>query len=125
MRINIGGSAGFKIIIALPFSAPPTTSIPFAVVFVNSSILARVPGPADLEATEETISEYLTFFPNSSLTSKAVTGLNCEKILALGAAKGKSSFDNKFCVILFFGNLIAIVFLLSFTNFDILDLFFL
>ena len=61
LRISIGGSAGFKIIIAFPFSAPPTTSTPFAVVWVNSSMLALVPGPADFEATEETISEYLTF----------------------------------------------------------------
>ena len=43
-------------IIALPRSAPPTTSRALAVVSVNSSILARVPGPADFDETEATIS---------------------------------------------------------------------
>ena len=51
-----GGSAGFSTIMALPFSAPPTTSIAFDVVSVNSSILARVPGPALLLAMDATIS---------------------------------------------------------------------
>ena len=58
--INRGGSAGFKIIIALAFFAPPTFSSPNAVVFVNSSIFALVPGPADREETEATISAYRT-----------------------------------------------------------------
>ena len=52
----MGGSAGFSTMMALPRSAPPTTSMPRAVVSVNSSMLARVPGPALLEATEATIS---------------------------------------------------------------------
>lgn len=42
--------------IALAPPAPPTTSIAFAVVSVNSSMFARVPGPADFEAIEATIS---------------------------------------------------------------------
>ena len=42
--------------IALPRSAPPTRSMPRAVVRVNSSILARVPGPAERDAIEATIS---------------------------------------------------------------------
>jgi hypothetical protein len=46
--------------IALPRSAPPTTSMARAVVSVNSSMLARVPGPADFEAIEATISPYTT-----------------------------------------------------------------
>ena len=55
-RMIIGGSAGLRMMIALPLSAPPTVSMPRAVVSVNSSILARVPGPADLEAIDATIS---------------------------------------------------------------------
>ena len=45
---------------ALPRSAPPSTSIAFDVVSVNSSMLARVPGPAEREAIEATISPYST-----------------------------------------------------------------
>jgi len=56
----IGGSAGFKMIIAFPLSAPPTTSTAFEVVSVNSSIFARVPGPADLLEIVATISPYTT-----------------------------------------------------------------
>jgi hypothetical protein len=52
----IGGSAGLRMMIALPLVAPPTTSIARAVVRVNSSMLARVPGPAEREETEATIS---------------------------------------------------------------------
>ena len=36
---------------ALPLAAPPTTSMALEVVSVNSSMLARVPGPADFDAT--------------------------------------------------------------------------
>ncbi|CNK45242.1 Uncharacterised protein [Mycobacterium tuberculosis] len=42
--------------IALARFAPPTTCNAFAVVSVNSSMLARVPGPADFDAIEATIS---------------------------------------------------------------------
>jgi hypothetical protein len=52
----IGGSAGLRMMIALPWAAPPTFSMAPAVVRVNSSILARVPGPAEREETEATIS---------------------------------------------------------------------
>jgi hypothetical protein len=51
-----GGSAGLRMMIALPRCAPPTFSIAAVVVSVNSSMLARVPGPADLDAIEATIS---------------------------------------------------------------------
>ncbi len=51
-----GGSAGFSTMIALPRVAPPTTSSPREVVTVNSSMLARVPGPADFEEIDATIS---------------------------------------------------------------------
>jgi hypothetical protein len=42
--------------IALPRFAPPTFSMPCAVVRVNSSMFLRVPGPADFEETVATIS---------------------------------------------------------------------
>ena len=54
--ITKGGSAGLRMIMALPFLAPPTDSIAWVVVFVNSSIFALVPGPADFDAIEATIS---------------------------------------------------------------------
>src|ERR1700709_2140092 len=56
----IGGSAGLRMMIALPVSAPPIVSTPLAVVRVNSSMFWRVPGPAESEATEATISAYDT-----------------------------------------------------------------
>src|ERR1700694_2064025 len=59
-RMIIGGSAGFKMMIALPRRAPPIVSTPLLVVLLNSSILARVPGPALTEATDATISAYGT-----------------------------------------------------------------
>ena len=55
-RIISGGSAGLRMMIALPRLAPPTSTMAAEVVSVNSSMLARVPGPADLEAMEATIS---------------------------------------------------------------------
>ncbi len=42
--------------IALPRAAPPISSNPAAVARVNSSMLARVPGPAETLATAEIIS---------------------------------------------------------------------
>ena len=56
----MAGSAGLRMITALPRRAPPTDSIALAVVSVNSSMLARVPGPADFDAIEATISAYGT-----------------------------------------------------------------
>ena len=52
----IGGSTGFRTMIALPFGVPPSSRTARDVVWVNSSMLARVPGPADLDATDATIS---------------------------------------------------------------------
>ena len=46
--------------IALPLAAPPISSSARAVVRVNSSMFCRVPGPADRDATVETISAYGT-----------------------------------------------------------------
>ena len=51
-----GGSAGFRMMIALPRSAPPSTRTASDVVRVNSSMLLRVPGPADVDATVATTS---------------------------------------------------------------------
>ncbi len=55
-RMISGGSAGFRMMMALPFLAPPTFSTAPAVVRVNSSMFLRVPGPALLEDTVATIS---------------------------------------------------------------------
>ena len=55
-RMTSGGSAGLRMMIALPDLAPPITSTARAVVRVNSSMLLRVPGPAEAEATVATIS---------------------------------------------------------------------
>ena len=55
-RIISGGSAGLRMMIAFPRRAPPTSTMAADVVSVNSSMLARVPGPADLEAIDATIS---------------------------------------------------------------------
>src|SRR6202040_3979554 len=59
-RMIGGGTAGLRMIIALPRRAPPTDSMACDVVSVNSSMFARVPGPADLEAIDATISAYPT-----------------------------------------------------------------
>ena len=57
-RIISGGSAGFRTMIALPrVRAADDFDAPYAVVSVNSSMLARVPGPARCaEAIDDTIS---------------------------------------------------------------------
>src|SRR3954451_24487991 len=60
LRMRIGGSAGLRIMIALPYAAPPTSTSAEEVVLVNSSMFCRVPGPADFDATVETISAYGT-----------------------------------------------------------------
>src|SRR5260221_4651868 len=59
-RMSIGVSTGLRMMIALHGVAPPTDSSDAAVVWVNSSMFARVPGPADRDATEATISAYGT-----------------------------------------------------------------
>lgn len=59
-RMSIGGSAGLSTMMALPRLAPPITSTAEEVVWVNSSMFCRVPGPADAEATVATISAYST-----------------------------------------------------------------
>ena len=59
-RMIIGGSTGLSTMIALPRCAPPTVSMARDVVWVNSSMFARVPGPAERDATDATISAYGT-----------------------------------------------------------------
>ena len=66
----------------------------------------------------------LIFFPNSSITSLVFTGLILLETFALGIARGNFNFFNKFLIILFLGNLTAIVFNLQFAKFDIFDSFF-
>ena len=56
----IGGSAGLRMMIALPRLGSADGLDAAAVVRVNSSMFARVPGPADTDATEATISAYDT-----------------------------------------------------------------
>ena len=70
LRIVIGGSAGLRMMIARPRRAPPTASTPRAVVCVNSSMFARVPGPAESEETDATISPYGT--PVTRLTAATI-----------------------------------------------------
>jgi hypothetical protein len=59
-RMIIGGFTGFRMMIALPRPAPPTCSMACAVVSVNSSMFARVPGPAERDEIDATISAYST-----------------------------------------------------------------
>ena len=54
--MRIGGSAGLRMMIALPWAAPPTRSSARAVVRVNSSMFCRVPGPAEALEIVDTIS---------------------------------------------------------------------
>lgn len=59
-RISSGGSAGLRMMIAFPCSPQPTSLIAREVASVNSSMFARVPGPADFDAIDATISAYGT-----------------------------------------------------------------
>src|ERR1700745_1464690 len=59
-RMIIGGSTGLSTMIALPRRAPAAVPRPRAVVWVNPSMFARVPGPAERDATDATISAYGT-----------------------------------------------------------------
>ena len=71
----IGGSTGLRMMIALPRAAPPTDSSAAAVVSVNSSMLARVPGPADRDATDATISAYGTGTTRDTACTIGIGGL--------------------------------------------------
>ena len=65
----------------------------------------------------------LILFLNSSTTSNGSVGLTPVDIFALGIAKGKTNFLINSLIILFFGNLTAIVFSLALANFDTFDFF--
>src|SRR3546814_15544114 len=82
----MGGSAGLRMIIALPCAAPPTASIARAVVRVNSSILARVPGPAERDETEATISAYCTLATRLTATTIGIVACPPQEI---GRAPGR------------------------------------
>ncbi|SKX84083.1 Uncharacterised protein [Mycobacteroides abscessus subsp. abscessus] len=87
-RMIIGGSAGLRMMIALPRCAPPIVSIPFDVVRVNSSMLARVPGPAETDATDATISAYGT--GTTELTACTIGMVACPPqviMLVFGASR--------------------------------------
>src|SRR5579871_2484342 len=86
-RMMSGGSAGLRMMIALPAAAPPSASTARAVVLVNSSILARVPGPADRDATVAMISAYATVV--TRLTAWTIGMVACPPqvtMLTLGAS---------------------------------------
>src|ERR1700722_2447474 len=70
-RMIIGGSTGFSKMIAFPRPATPIFASAAAVVWVNSSISPRAPGPADRDATDDTISAYGT---SATADTAATTG---------------------------------------------------
>src|SRR5512139_3138390 len=84
----IGGSAGLRMMIALPCAAPPIRSTPAAVVRVNSSMFARVPGPAETEETEATISAYDTGVTRETAATIGIVAWPPQVImLTLGASR--------------------------------------
>ena len=93
----------FKAFSIVEISRPPNLNIfgSFLIsIIVDSSPIDDFP-PSSI---------YFTFFPKSSFTSAELTALTFEERLALGAAKGKLRFFNKFLVTGCFGNLTAKVF---------------
>src|SRR3984957_14176755 len=92
-RMIIGGSTGFRMMTALPRCAPPTRSMARAVVVVNSSMFARVPGPADFEAIEATISAYLTGVTEATAATIGIVGWPPQVImLTFGALRCSCRF---------------------------------
>ena len=61
------------------------------------------------------------FLPNSSTTSRALTGLILFDIFALGIAKGKSIPFSIFLIVLSFGNRTAIVLSLAVAELETLE----
>src|SRR5699024_5888813 len=95
LRIFIGGSTGLRMMMALPFLAPPTTSQALAVVSVNSSTFARVPGPAEREEIDATISAYST--GTMRLTAETIGVVACPPQvirLTLSTASSSSRFTD-------------------------------
>src|SRR5271156_1129533 len=96
-RMIIGGSAGFRMMIALPRPAPPMVCTPLLVVLVNSSMLALVPGPADTDDTDATISAYGTppFSETARDTAYTIGMVACPPqviILTFGASRCSRRF---------------------------------
>lgn len=90
-----GGSAGFKMMIALPRAAPPTCWIARDVVSVNSSMFARVPGPADLDAIEATISAQCTGVTREMAATIGIVACPPQvTMLTLGASRCSSRFTD-------------------------------
>ena len=86
-RMIIGGSTGLRMMIALPRAAPPTSATACDVVWVNSSMLARVPGPAERDATEATISAYGTGVTRETACTIGIVACPPQVIIeTLGAA---------------------------------------
>lgn len=89
----IGGSTGFRMMIALPRPAPPICSIARAVVSVNSSMFARVPGPAERDAMDATISAYDTGTTDDTACTIGIVACPPHVImLRLGASDSESRF---------------------------------
>ena len=107
----------FKVLSIAEISSPPNLNI-FG-LFLISIIVDSIPID-DLPPS----STYLIFLPKSSLTLSEQTALIFDDKLALGAAKGKNNFFNKFLVTGCFGNLTAKEFLLLVTIFEIFEFFF-
>ena len=92
-RMIIGGSTGLRMMIALPRCAPPTRSMARAVVAVNSSMLARVPGPADRDAIDATISAYGTGVTRATACTIGIVACPPQVImLRFGAARCSPRF---------------------------------
>src|SRR3546814_14745862 len=91
-----GGSAGLRSVIALPRVALPTSAVACLVVSVNSSILARVPGPALFDAMDATISPYCTLA--TRFTAATIGIVACPPqvtILTFGASRCASPFTGE------------------------------
>ena len=92
-RMIIGGSTGLRMMIALPRPAPPMSASARAVVTVNSSMLARVPGPADLDATDATISAYGTGVTRDTACTMGIVACPPQVVmLTFGAARCSRRF---------------------------------
>src|SRR6266496_1619704 len=78
-RMIIGGSTGLRMMTALPHRAPPTRSIARAVVVVNSSMFARVPGPAERDAIDATISAYGTGVTRDTARTSGIVACRSEE----------------------------------------------
>ena len=90
-RMIIGGSTGFRMMIALPRWAPPTASMACAVVSVNSSMLARVPGPAERDAMDATISAYGTGVTRETACTIGIVACPPQVIMLMFGASGCTS----------------------------------